>query len=851
MPTEMHKPVVFLACANSVKEGRRLHYLVSERQDIKKILKTARNDAIEVFDDGDTSAELFFDELRNPDYSQRISIIHFAGHADGAQIRLISSMGEEQIVPADTLATFLKPIESLKLVFLNGCGTYPIVEAVLQAGIPAVIATERPIDDQQAARFAIEFYKGIAGESTIRESFDMAMAATALSLTYHAVNTGTRSLDWEGKEEELAATDNHLPWGLYVQEGQETALDWAIQSSRNTTVSVSNQPTKEEERPFWKKPVSLATLGIGVVLAVLAAIYLPGMLSKKVPDDIPTDQSSLGEITPSDKGLSIEEQIEKLPKDPTFFGNAEGIYKVMIVPFVESGEKWPTSLERALETKIKNLDVSSSKAKLELKVKTYDSQELNNFDGELAINEAKALGKKKLADMVIWGDYKFVHEDSRKDELRWRIRATTPLNAYEEQELFGNDYWDKVRSDTIFVGLPDDVFEAERDILFWAKGNEQERNRAYDASLDFYKEVRDSYTPLYLRFARVFGSLNQFTKAAEWLQRALTNDPQALTQNAEVSFQKARLFHEYVKGPNEKLYVVKGRYDSALTAYNQAISLQSEYPQAYFYRGRLKQNNFKEYEAAMNDYRKGIQLNGGRGSAYVYHDMGKLFHIYRPFSKVAGRKDSIRKYYNLSVQENPSYGYIYADRGFFYKDITFQFDSAEADFRKAIELSPKYPYAYFHLGTMLSDLGRRQNDKDRLRIGNAELVKVIGMVNISNGLYEEALLYKGYNLMELGQFADAERDFNKVIQKFDRRKTNAYTKAVNQRAYTSLAILYGKQNEDREFYKALDNAVKNGFNPSNLPASVRSRYTGKKKYENLLQKAQQIASGRGNSSSGS
>ena len=72
-------------------------------------------------------------------------------------------------------------------MFLDGCSTRPQVQLLLDAGVRAVIATARPIDDRAACDVAVAFYEALtaggeavpAGGRSLRAVFD---AACGMSL---------------------------------------------------------------------------------------------------------------------------------------------------------------------------------------------------------------------------------------------------------------------------------------------------------------------------------------------------------------------------------------------------------------------------------------------------------------------------------------------------------------------------------------------------------------------------------------------------------------------------------------------------------------------------------------------
>ena len=150
---------------------------------------------------------------------------------------------------------------------------------------------------------------------------------------------------------------------------------------------------------------------------------------------------------------------------------------------------------------------------------------------------------------------------------------------------------------------------------------------------------------------------------------------------------------------------------------------------------------------------------------------------------------------------------------------------------------------------MLSDVGRKENDVAKLATANVELTKAIDMVSSANGLYEDALIYRGFNQMIMGRNNLAKADFDKVVNKFRGRRNTSYVKSVKQRVYTSLAILYGKQDKNGDFYDSLKLAVDMGFRPNDLPTYIKRKYENKSRFKRLVEKADQLAGGNTNDSS--
>jgi hypothetical protein len=114
----------------------------------------------------------------------------------------------------------LSSCPKLKLVFLNGCSTKGQVEALLSRGVPIVIATSAPVNDQKAGQFSTAFFKSLNNQSTIKEAFDAAKGALLTdnpNVEIHATG-GIRRLSEMQKDDGL--------WGIYYT--NEETLQWKL-----------------------------------------------------------------------------------------------------------------------------------------------------------------------------------------------------------------------------------------------------------------------------------------------------------------------------------------------------------------------------------------------------------------------------------------------------------------------------------------------------------------------------------------------------------------------------------------------------------------------------------------------
>ena len=118
-----------------------------------------------------------------------------------------------------------------------------------------------------------------------------------------------------------------------------------------------------------------------------------------------------------------------------------------------------------------------------------------------------------------------------------------------------------------------------------------------------------------------------------------------------------------------------GNMKSALSYYNQAIEMDADNSTAYYNRANLfadlAKSDIAFYHKAIKDYDKALELNPT--------DDGIL--------------------YNRAVTHKENN----------------EFDGAIEDFLKVIEMNPKHDNAYFNIGTILYQMGKRDNNMDFLK----------------------------------------------------------------------------------------------------------------------------------------
>jgi len=753
-------PVIFLACANSYREGMRLNYLVRERRRIANILSVEEDKGhLEIVQEGNTSKEFFFDELRQRKYKGRIAIIHFAGHADNGVLRFESEEGQEESMNIDTLATFLGTISGLHLVFLNGCGTKPIVEKLLQKGIPVVLATQTSVEDRQAAKVAEEFYQGIAGGYSIKESFEQAKAISREAFSYYEVDESgdiIRGLEWDGMDPKESHTAASFPWGLYIRKGEESHLEWRLETQKDSHKIAHPNP--------WYKRADV-WLGMAALVASIIFGILELNVNDKAAKNIDVDKGETEQPAIPDDPVSddptppdlppLQERIDQLAEQPNFFGrNREETYNILLIPFINLKDRERT-LNGFIERRLREIS-DISQLPLNVQVRELDST-FHNAEEQLTPRDARRLGQKYFADMVVWGSYLFDIEEA--DEIKMDVVTEPPLNRYDEVALNREIQTRNRRRGYRTLPYPDfsrqdSTLQDVEAIVFWARGNELLEQNAYEKALDYYENINGNFATVNLQFAHVYANLadmkpgnknTYYRQMADYIQQIFDPADSSLPKNARILYYIGLLYDQYGKGDFQTDDASRTR--EALNYYSLSLEQDPEFIQSYFRRGRLYHYKLREYNKALEDYNAYIERDST--FPYVFHDRGKLYH----YALNDSIDDAVYKAlsdYNQIIQLAPQYAWAYEDRGRLYQTYLNQPQQAKADFDKAIELS-SLAYSYFYRGLINQEA---KNYEDALRDYNMALKQNNQLSNTyfyRNKIYDQDLISQPVTVNEMDE----------------------------------------------------------------------------------------------------
>lgn len=166
----------------------------------------------------------------------RVSIFHYAGHADGAALMLRTAQGVG--ANAAGMAMTVQSQSGLKLVFLNGCSTENQVSQWIRAGVHCVIATTQRVNGEVARSFATRFYKGLATGASIRVAYDEAVGEAT------AASGGKSRLVYADDEDDASPTveSGRWPWFLQAAPGAEAVLEWNLPDAAGAPLALLPLP---------------------------------------------------------------------------------------------------------------------------------------------------------------------------------------------------------------------------------------------------------------------------------------------------------------------------------------------------------------------------------------------------------------------------------------------------------------------------------------------------------------------------------------------------------------------------------------------------------------------------------
>lgn|SRR3989339_2040117 len=137
------------------------------------------------------------------------------------------------------------------------------------------------------------------------------------------------------------------------------------------------------------------------------------------------------------------------------------------------------------------------------------------------------------------------------------------------------------------------------------------------------------------------------------------------------------------------IYFSEDRITEAFSDYDTAIKLDENYAKAYYFRGLIYAQNYREYKKAIVDFNK--VLESSPQNSEVFNNRGFCYFCIGDY--INAMSD-----YNKSIKLNPKSIYSYMNRGYGYQKMG-AYEKAILDYSKVIKLDSKSAMAYNNRAT--------------------------------------------------------------------------------------------------------------------------------------------------------
>lgn len=372
-------------------------------------------------------------------------------------------------------------------------------------------------------------------------------------------------------------------------------------------------------------------------------------------------------------------------------------------------------------------------------------------------SDARRIGERLGATIVIWGFYDGMGSEARFETLRAheKIKVATQERMSSEEA----------------VSVREAVSEPS------------------SRSAIYFREELPSEMTYFASF--VIGQLyywdEQYDEALSSFTTAIRNAKGSTTLRG---LDAVYFYRGYIYG------LKQGKRKEAISDYSKAIELNPEFVEAYNNRGN-SYSDLEQYDKALADYNKAIELRPNFASAYnnrgnVYRNLGEL--------------DKAVNDYNIAIDLDPDEANSYSNRGLAYYELR-DFDRAIDDYSKAIELDPTHAASYNNRGVAYVDTERYEEALEDLNVA----------IELDNRL---AIAYnnRGVVYYRLQKHDRALRDFNRALEiesnlvkaYYNRGLTNlakeAYYAAIEDltKALELDPVFHEAHNPRGVAYKALD-----------------------------------------------
>ena len=318
-----------------------------------------------------------------------------------------------------------------------------------------------------------------------------------------------------------------------------------------------------------------------------------------------------------------------------------------------------------------------------------------------------------------------------------------------EQNLIPKIYWCYVNR----YGLPD---ERIRDLI-------RKKNEGFFVRTDgfdhimltmggkmFFSKISTNATETYLR-KRTEERISRYNEQYQKLSEAKAGSKELKSEVKEFSKNEEKDREERKKNTSltEWDYIREGNaysnnkeYEKALEAYKRAAGINSSQAGAYLGCGNAHQR-MGEYEKALEAYAKALELDPEY--VYAYNGRGNAY-------KALGEYEKAMSDYDRALELDPESVYVYNGRGNTYQALG-EYEKAVSDYDKAIGLDPEYVIGYYNRGNAYQAVGKYEE-------ALADYSKALEL----DPKYEYAYNNRGNTYDSMGDYEKAIEDYTQAIQ---------------------------------------------------------------------------------------
>lgn len=604
-------PVILLAGANTYQDRVRKQYAIQERERIARTFQEQGLTQFDLISEDPKEGVFLFDLFRKYAFDDSVKVLHLTGYARGEYLHIDGGLGEE----AHDVRSIIRQIEKLsgvEVVFVNGCATEELLEALLLADIPVVIATQTPQRDKSTHQIAVDFYRILAQGYSVRDSVEKLRATHGQKFGFFPVMYDFEhdALRWEGKRK------GHLQWGIYMLEANKKSLDWQLPIIREA-VQAKIEPVLNIETPQRSRRIRLIGSGI-LVAAFLTMLLILLQSAGRDGDFLGTNWISQAKnmlFTPTnadfDQNCAFEDTLS---------------YNILLLPFSREDDCSNSDAFYTLAISRRLRRMTELETDQELQVVDYPLCHVAGESEESSRNFLARMIMTCKADLVISGSYLLTASDAVNMEFQFMYeglpqQATLDrLTAQFSPEML-NIEGDKFNS-------------AVDDMVYWARGMSFFKRAQYPKAIEYLLKMRErqdkGYAIVDMRLAQCYEHLGKRTtqggdhgSAAEYFQLAIGRLDHALQ----------------VDGSNAAAYNKRGNiyfhledYNNASADFRAAIHMNPEYAEAYYNLGSLLLIMKKEEEAeemlsqAVTLHPDNKDYHGALAAAFAEQEMTDKFY---------------------------------------------------------------------------------------------------------------------------------------------------------------------------------------------------------------------------------